>query len=200
MFLKPQVIEGHTGIAACDMRASFSQMPIEKAVMTRDDALKQLSHIAHEQAFEMHVGSDRLIQAGLDALTAGFESPSLAMLAGLLRSEEPEAPALFGQVLDELGLAFHPPADPVAAKWAMAYWVAGLIVDGSLSPAQGTYLLWAEVAYDLGCPEELKQLVRCAHNLECWEERKVPHGELSREAVEAAKQFLSKRSAAEAAD
>ncbi|MFH9762179.1 hypothetical protein ACH4MJ_30555 [Streptomyces anulatus] len=62
--------------------------------MTRDDALKQLSHIARERAFDRHVGSDRLIQAGLDALISGVESPSLAMLAGLLRSEEPEAPAL----------------------------------------------------------------------------------------------------------
>lgn len=75
--------------------------------MTRDDALKQLSHIARERAFGRHVGSDRLIQAGLDALIAGVESSSLAMLAGLLRSEEPEAPALFDQVLEELGLLMN---------------------------------------------------------------------------------------------
>ncbi|GJF24659.1 hypothetical protein SHO565_52230 [Streptomyces sp. HO565] len=84
--------------------------------MTRDDALKQLSHIARERAVGRHVGSDRLIQAGLDALLAEVESPSLAMLAGLLRSEEPEAPALFDQVLEELGLQFQPPADPRAAS------------------------------------------------------------------------------------
>lgn len=75
---------------SADMPASFSQVPMEKAVMTRDEALKQLSHIAHARAFDKHVGSDQLIQAGLDALIAGVESPSLAMLAGLLRSEEPE--------------------------------------------------------------------------------------------------------------
>ncbi|MFB6963202.1 hypothetical protein ACFCYB_41160 [Streptomyces sp. NPDC056309] len=62
----------------------------------RDDALKQLSHIARERALGRHVGSDRLIQAGLDALIAGVESPSFAMPAGLLRNEEPEASALFG--------------------------------------------------------------------------------------------------------
>lgn len=39
------------------MRASLAQMPIEKTVMTRDDALKQLSHIARERAFGRHVGS-----------------------------------------------------------------------------------------------------------------------------------------------
>ncbi|MEV5607297.1 hypothetical protein [Streptomyces sp. NPDC052225] len=163
--------------------------------MTHEEALKHLSHLAHERAFGRHVGSDRLIQAGVDALIAGVESPSLAMLAGLFRSEEPEAPELFDQVLEELGLAFHPPADPWAAKWAMAYWVAGQIADGSLDPATGTHLIWADIAYDLGYPEDLESLVHCAHNLDGWDENwGVSLEELNREAVEAANQFLSKRS------
>lgn len=167
--------------------------------MTRDDALKQLSHIARERAFERHVGSDRLIQAGLNALISGVESPSLAMLAGLLRSEEPEAPALFDQVLEELGLLFHPPADRRTAKWAMAHWVADQIVDGSLDPATGTHLIWADIAEDLGYPEELEPLIHCAHHLDGWEESwGVSFEKLSREAVEAAKQFLNNRSAAQA--
>ncbi|MFF7443211.1 hypothetical protein [Streptomyces sp. NPDC008122] len=167
--------------------------------MTRDDALKQLSHIARERAFGRHVGSHRLIQAGLDALIAEVESPSLAMLAGLLRSEEPEAPALFDQVLEELGLLFHRPADPRAAKWALAYWIAGQIADGTLDPATGTHLIWADVAYDLGYPEELQSLASCHFNLDEWEESwDVSVEELNREAVEAAKQFLRRRPAAEA--
>ncbi|MET9805953.1 MULTISPECIES: hypothetical protein [Streptomyces] len=173
-------------------------MPTEKTLMTRDDALRQLSRIGREQAFGRHVGSDRLIQAGLDALIAEVESPSLAMLAGLLRSEQPEAPALFEQVLEELGLLFRPPADPRAAKWAMAYWIAGQIADGTLAPATGTHLIWADVAYDLGYPEELQSLVSCALNLDEWEESwGVSVEELNREAVEAAKQFLSKKPTAE---
>lgn len=187
--------------APADVQAFPSQMPTEKTLMTSDDALDQLRHIARERAFGRHVGSDRLIQAGLDALIAGVESPSLAMLAGLLRSEEPEAPELFDQVLEELGLLFHPPADPRAAKWALAYWIAGQIADGSLDPAAGTHLIWADIAYDLGYPEELKPLVYCAHNLDGWEESwGVSVEELNGEAVEAAKQFLSKRSVAEAGD
>lgn len=174
-------------------------MLAEKTLMTLDDALKQLSHIAREWAFGRHVGSDRLIQAGLDALIAEVESPSLAMLAGFLWSEEPEEPALFDQVLEELGLLFHPPADPRAAKWAMAYWVAGQIADGTLDAATGTHLIRADVSYDLGYPEELEPLVHGAHNLDGWEESwGVSLEELNREAVEAAKQFLDKRSAAEA--
>jgi hypothetical protein len=167
--------------------------------MTRDDALKQLSHIARERAFGRHVGSDRLIQAGLDALIAEVESPSLAMLAGLLRSEEPEAPALFNQVLEELGLLFHPPADPGAAKWAMAHWIAGQIADGTLDPATGALLIWSDIAYDLGYPEELQSLVSCHFNLDEWEESwGVSLEELNEEAIVAAKQFLRNKPAAEA--
>lgn len=68
--------------------------------MTRDDALKRLSHLAHQRAFGRHTGSDQLIQACLDALIAGVDSPSRATLAGLLRREEHEAPELFDEVLD----------------------------------------------------------------------------------------------------
>ncbi|MFG3236755.1 hypothetical protein ACGFZG_34080 [Streptomyces antibioticus] len=112
--------------ASVHVRASFSQMPIEKTAMTRDDALQRFRHIARERAFGRYVGSDRLIQAGLDALIAGVESPSLAMPAGLLRSEEPEAPALSDQVLEKLGLLFHAPAEPWAAKRAKAHYALSL--------------------------------------------------------------------------
>jgi hypothetical protein len=207
--LRPLLVGGGCGLSACgwwflitdgrnsmaaaspDLSAFPSQMPPEKTLMTSDDAFDQLRHIARERAFGRHVGADRLIQAGLNALTAGVESPSLAMLAGLLRSEEPEAPELFDQVLEELGLLFHPPANPRATKSAMAYWIAGQIADGSLDPAVGTHLIWADIAYDLGYPEELEPLVHCAHNLDGWEESwGVSVEELNGEAVEAAKQFL----------
>jgi hypothetical protein len=173
----------------------------EEIEMNHDDALQQLSHVAHERAFGRHVGSDRLIQVGLDALMAGVESPSLAMLAGLLRSEEPEAPALFDQVLEELGLLFQPPADPRAAKWAMAYWIAGQIVGGSLDPITGTHLIWADVAYDLNYPEDLEPLVSCALNLDDWDESwGVSVEALKEAAIEAAEQLLSKQPPGERKD
>ncbi|WP_411104848.1 hypothetical protein [Streptomyces sp. cmx-4-9] len=165
--------------------------------MTHDEAVKQLGHLARERAFCGHVGSDRLIQAGLDALLAGVECPSLPLLAGLLRKEEPEAPALFDHVLEELGLVFQPPADPRAAKWAMAYWVAQRIVDGSLEPATGAHIIWADLAYDLGHPAELEPLASCGLQLtDCQESWGTSFEELDREAFEAAKQLLSRRSAA----
>ncbi|WP_235483607.1 hypothetical protein [Streptomyces roseoverticillatus] len=94
---------------------------------------------------------------------------------------------------------FHPPAGRRATKWAMAYWVAGQIVDGTLDPATGTHLLCTDIAYALGDPEQLEPLVHCAHILNGWEESwGASLEELNRDAVEAAKQFLSKRPATEA--
>lgn len=59
------------------------QPPMKKTEMNNDGALQQLSHMTGERAFGRHVGSDRLIQVGLDALIAGVESPALALLAAL---------------------------------------------------------------------------------------------------------------------
>ncbi|MEU9862545.1 hypothetical protein AB0D99_16905 [Streptomyces sp. NPDC047971] len=74
----------------------------------------------------------------------------------------------------------------------MAFWVADRIVDGSLDPAAGTHLIWADVAHDLDYPVELEPLVHCAHNLDGWDASwGVSVEALNREAVEAAKQFLS---------
>lgn len=46
----------------------------------------------------------------------------------------------------------------------------GQIADGSLDPAAGTYLIWADITCDLDYPEELKPLAHCARNLDGWEE------------------------------
>jgi hypothetical protein len=105
--------------------------------VTKEEAMRQLRRLARARAFGRHVGSDQLVQAGLDALLTDVDSPSIPLLTGLTRSEEPEAPELFGQVLDELGLLSEPPADPTAAKWALADWLAEQITDGSLDPATG---------------------------------------------------------------
>ncbi|MFJ3786831.1 hypothetical protein [Streptomyces sp. NPDC090093] len=68
-----------------------------------------------------------------------------------------------------------------------------------LDAAAGTHLIRADIAEELGYPEELEPLVYCTHNLDGWEESwGVSFEELSREAVEVAKQFLNKRSAAQA--
>ncbi|MCX2182772.1 hypothetical protein KV205_19910 [Streptomyces sp. SKN60] len=164
--------------------------------MNQAAALTRFGHLARLRAFGRHAGSDQLIQAGLDALLAGIDSPSLPELAGLLRSEEPEAPELFERVLDELGLTFRAPAEPRAAAWAFALWTAEQMVDGSLDAASGAYLIRAEIADDLGRPEELDALIHCSVALDSWEESWGEGGAvevLEAEAVEAARALLRSR-------
>ena len=162
--------------------------------MTEEEAMAQLGRLARTRAFGCHVGSDQLIHAGLDALLADVDSPSLPLLAGLARREEPEAPELFDQVLDELGLSFDPPADPTAAKWAHAYWLAEQIIDGSLDPATGADLIWTEVAETLDYPDALRPIVHCAISLaDRDDDRTAAFEALLRDAVQAARDLLSSR-------
>ncbi|SED28999.1 hypothetical protein SAMN05428945_5340 [Streptomyces sp. 2224.1] len=162
--------------------------------MTRDEALKEPSRIAHERAFSAYFASDTLIQAGLDALLAGVESEPLAMLAGLGRNEELEAPDLFERVLYELDLAVEVPADGRAARWALAYWLAGQMVDGSLDPAAGVFRIWCDVAVELDYPDALQSLIVCAYNLDAWDVNwGVPVEKLKNDAIEAAARFLTQQ-------
>jgi hypothetical protein len=138
-----------------------------------------------------HVGSDRLIRAGVDALVAGVDSPSLAELAGLLRYEEPEAPGLFTRVIAELGLI--PPLEEGAGLWELARWWAGQIVDGTLDPVRGADLIWSRAAADLGYPPELQGLVEGAINAMDWNEWfTVSMAEIRAGIVEAAREFVAR--------
>src|SRR5690349_20778884 len=100
-----------------------------------DKAVAELRWLAIKRICGDHVGSDQLIDAGLRALLTGVDSQSLRLLAGLGRREEPEAPDLFIQVVDELGLDVPElPADHDQALWVMARWWADLIVGGISTP------------------------------------------------------------------
>ncbi|MER5821013.1 hypothetical protein ACWEQ3_22310 [Streptomyces mirabilis] len=159
--------------------------------MTKDEALDRLRQLVRAQAFGRHVGSDRLIQAGLDALLADVDAPSLALLAGLGRREEHEARELFDHVVDELGLGFEVPADPTAARWALAYWVAAQIVDGSLDPAIGADLIWVEAASELGYPNRLQPIVELAVALDDWNaDWSTPLEQLKEEVLVAARTLI----------
>ncbi|MEH0573015.1 MULTISPECIES: hypothetical protein [Streptomyces] len=74
-------------------------------------------------------------------------------------------------------------------------------MNGSLDPAAGSHLIWADVAYDLGYPEELQPLVSCASDLEDWDESWGFSIEtLNEEAFEAAEKLLSEQSPGERKD
>lgn len=62
------------------------------------------------------VGWDQLIAAAPDALLSGADSPALRQLAGLTRSEEPDAQDLFDQTVEELGIASTLPLEPTLER------------------------------------------------------------------------------------
>ncbi|NLU70063.1 hypothetical protein [Streptomyces sp. HNM0574] len=162
--------------------------------MGRGEAMGRLRLLAEERAFGWHVGSDRLIQAGLDALLADVASPSLASLAGLGVREEHLAGELFDDVVGELGLGFEVPGDPGAARWALAHWLAGRMVDGELSPGHGAGLIWTEAALALDHPEGLREIVEYATLLDGWDENwSIPRERLEEEVLDAARELLKRR-------
>ncbi|HEY9375303.1 hypothetical protein [Streptomyces sp.] len=110
--------------------------------MTEDEAIERLRELATERRAYGMAASDRCIQAGLDALLAGVDSPSLAQLAGLTRREEPEASDLFESVLDELGLRDGLPTTQAEAEWALVRRILTRIVDGTLDPVAGADRVW----------------------------------------------------------
>ncbi|MDX3076104.1 hypothetical protein [Streptomyces sp. MI02-7b] len=162
--------------------------------MTEDEAVEQLKMLARSRAFGRHVGSDRLIKVALDALLADVDTPSLPLPAGLGRREEPEASGLFDQVMEELGFVFEPPADPTAARWELAYWLADQIADGSLNPATGADMVWTEAAMELRYPPELQPIVTCAIQLDDWnEDWTISRDEITSNVVRAAHELLRNR-------
>lgn len=95
--------------------------------------------------------------------------------------------------MDELGLRFEAPADPSAAKWALAYWLAAQIVDGSLDPATGADLIWVEAAMELGYPDHLRPIVECAVQLADWDANwSTPLDQLKEEVLVAARALVDR--------
>jgi hypothetical protein len=156
------------------------------------EALDGLRLVAIERAAGIHIGSNRLIEAGLDALLAGLDSPSLRLLAGLGRREEPEAPELFARVVEELGLAPGIPCDHDQALWALARWWAGLIVQGKLDPAEGADLILWRVAAELGHPGQLQEIVAGALAADDWTaDWTIPLERIKAQIITASRVFLA---------
>lgn len=122
-------------------------------------AIARLRAAALDRAAGRPVGSDKLIQLGLDALLTGVDTLSLRMLAGLGRREEPEAQELFDATIDELGLRPQIPDDEVAALWLLARETAADIVSGKVSPLKGAETIWQDFADPLDFPQALKPFV-----------------------------------------
>ncbi|MGW4894738.1 hypothetical protein ACWEQL_21080 [Kitasatospora sp. NPDC004240] len=133
-----------------------------------EKALTDLRMLALERSLGRHVRADQLIQAGLVALVLDIDTPSLRLLAGLGRSEEPQAAGLFGQVMDELGLLAGLPVEEPEIRWELARWWLTLIVKGGIHPATGADLLGHEAWSPLGCPEALHSIASDSVRYENW--------------------------------
>jgi hypothetical protein len=113
------------------------------------EAIGRLRKAAVERLVGRDIGSDQLIQLGLEALLAGVDTLTLPLLAGLGRAEEPEAPGLFDQVVAELELVpADIPVERVARAQALVRWWARLIVDGELDVRSGGELIYCHSASD----------------------------------------------------
>ncbi|MCA2212586.1 hypothetical protein [Jidongwangia harbinensis] len=143
--------------------------------MDTEAAIATLRKVAISQLVGRHVGSDRLIQLGLDALLAGIDTPSLPRLAGLTRVEEPDAQELFVRVVAELGLIpDNLPALPVPRAWALVRWWAQLIVEGDVDVRTGgDYIYcygWSAIPYTDSEPlrQLISSIVQCQDTTEAW--------------------------------
>ncbi|MFJ7907252.1 hypothetical protein [Kitasatospora sp. NPDC096204] len=141
---------------------------------TAGEAVRELRGIAHGWVDGRYGDPDRLVQAALRALIVGVDTPSLPILAGLLRGGEDQAPELFGQVMDELGCGFHPPEDYWEGRLALARWYAAEIVGGWLDPVEGAELIIENVAEAYGEPAELAPMVDAVKALQNYGEPTYP--------------------------
>lgn len=155
------------------------------------DALEELRMLAIRQHLDGIVSANLLIDAAVRALLEGADSPSLPLLAGLTRREEPEAQDLFRAVAGELDLA--PPPETADARWQLIRWWCQEIVWGHLRPEVGGRLIWMEGWNELGYPESLQPLVGWVSEWEDWtSEWAVEHAEYERRIVAEAKSLLSR--------
>ncbi len=114
------------------------------------------------------VPSEALPRIAVDALEAGFDTPSLRRLAGELRPILSETGPLFEETLDELGVAIP---DESTAALIVAKSYAAHIIDGTISAYEGARQIWRlELAVE-GLTLELGPFVYWASE---WQEANGP--------------------------
>ncbi|MFJ9646324.1 hypothetical protein [Streptomyces sp. NPDC101206] len=138
--------------------------PHSPYAVSSQEAVEYLRMLALERLIGRRHHPHQLIEAGLTALVLDVETESLPLLAGLSRSEQESAHALFDQVLAELGLPESLPVDDTdlsreAARWELVRWWLRLIVNGSLAPGAGADVITSEGWGALARPQSLRPLV-----------------------------------------
>ncbi|APU44825.1 hypothetical protein BSL84_30760 [Streptomyces sp. TN58] len=138
--------------------------PHSPYAVSGQEAIEYLRMLALERLIGRPHHPYQLIEAGVTALVLGVETESLALLAGLSRTEHESADALFDQVLGELGLPEGFPGDDTdipgeAARWELVRWWLRLIVNGSMAPGAGGDVITYEGWGALARPQSLQPLV-----------------------------------------
>ncbi|MGW6785892.1 hypothetical protein [Streptomyces sp. NPDC054987] len=152
------LVNGGPGI---DVTAPTPHSPY---AVSGQEAIEYLRMLALERLIGRPHHPYQLIEAGVTALVLGVETESLALLAGLSRTEHESADALFDQVLGELGLPEGFPGDDTdipgeAARWELVRWWLRLIVNGSMAPGAGGDVITYEGWGALARPQSLQPLV-----------------------------------------
>jgi hypothetical protein len=83
-----------------------------------------------------------LPQIGIDALEAGFDTPSLCRLAGEDGSDCDESRRLFEKSLSELGIGVPSESE---AGMSVGKAIAHQVLSGELGPYEGARQIWAKV-------------------------------------------------------
>ena len=138
--------------------------------------------------------SEDLPPIAANALEKGLDSPSLRILAGEMEKVASIVGPLFLAALRELGI---PLPDPASAQMTAARFYARKIVDGSLSPYEGAYCIWWEIAneaYPTKEESEIWNRLRVFVGLASEYEGNPRHQkEYEDQIVQEAKDFLSKK-------
>jgi len=121
---------------------------------------------------------EELPRIALDAILAGYDSPSLRQLAGTSEHDKEEANRLFAKSIRELGFQVPPASE---AGLTLARNTAREVLSGAITPYDGAKLIWDRVYTRL---PELKQL-RLFVGLASEYEDDIKHrGEYDRQIIE----------------
>jgi hypothetical protein len=96
---------------------------------------------------------DDVVRWAMNALTAGFDSPTLRRLAGEQSPRQPEAIAMFERAMQELGLKEPESNDALRREFLRI--VAADIVNGARAPLAALDLIHQEVINPLRHPDDL---------------------------------------------
>jgi hypothetical protein len=129
---------------------------------------------------------DELPGIALDAIQAGYDSPSLRQLAGTSEHESEEAHRLFTRTIRELELPV-PPAPQ--AGLMLARDTAREVLSGAITPYEGAKLIWDKVYTRL---PELKQLTPFVGLASEYEDDPDHRDEYSRRIIEKCESLVGK--------